>query len=254
MADVVEHVVKWSYDFEKNDEHMVWPVSALFRALSVSGKQKIVSDNLQTILGLLPSCTQKVILEDLIIMEKDNFRIDTNWWEKTELKSWEKVRINENWDVWELMEWDFEWQQFFTWEASLRETSKYGKRVFNIKRVKEIIQGMGWIDGFQDYEKFKKDYNLQFCGYISEHWTLVSEWNECKYWTTEMIDDEWKMISEWEECKYSTSEISENNNTGEPKNNKWVLRFNYNWRHINWFDDKFGFSVRCCKCGNNEQI
>lgn len=71
----------------------------------------------------------ELLIPAALSLEAENFRIDSSGWlEKTDFKG---VRYLENpsGDVWELLEGDFSGEQYFTREASLRETAFFGKRM-----------------------------------------------------------------------------------------------------------------------------
>lgn len=105
-------------------------------------KKELVELTNEEILELLNSKKEKKLeLEDY------NFRISSKKW-KIKTIDWEKVKINPEWDITEYLEWDYIWEQLFTWNACMRETKIRNKRVptdeeFNILlKTKEDLKNL----------------------------------------------------------------------------------------------------------------
>ena len=72
-------------------------------------------------------------------LEDSNFWIDSKGW-KTKVEDWIKVKVNSEWDIWEFAEWEFKWEQLFTWDAAMRETEKAGKKIPTRGQWEELIE------------------------------------------------------------------------------------------------------------------
>jgi hypothetical protein len=83
-----------------------------------------------------------------IFVEKQNFRIDSKDW-KEEIIGTTKVKINDNADVIEYVEWDLAWEQLFTWNAAKREALKNGRRLLSKSEFFAIVEET-WEDIFKE--------------------------------------------------------------------------------------------------------
>lgn len=85
-----------------------------------------------------------------MILEKENFKIDSSNWEIKTVDWWEpflkheiKIKVNPEWDIIEYISWlpeEMIWEQLFTYNAAIRETEKNNKRIPTIENIKWIIE------------------------------------------------------------------------------------------------------------------
>lgn len=80
-------------------------------------------------------------------LEKENFRVNSvGWKEKTLPENFPacqtRVKINPEGDIIELIEGEFKGEQFFTFDAALRETMKVGKRIPSKEEWIEIFHSI----------------------------------------------------------------------------------------------------------------
>ena len=66
--------------------------------------------------------------EKEVYMDEENLRVDSSEWKEIEIGG-VKVKINEEWDITEYLEWELAWEQLFTWHAAMRESEKRWKRL-----------------------------------------------------------------------------------------------------------------------------
>jgi hypothetical protein len=69
-------------------------------------------------------------------LEKENFKINSKGW-----KTVDGVKQNEQGDVWEVIEGEFKGEQYFNWDAAMRETKKAGKRMPTKQEFDDIDLG-----------------------------------------------------------------------------------------------------------------
>ncbi len=98
-----------------------------------------------------------------IYLDNENLRVGSDGWEEQEIKWLGKVKMNPEWDIIELIEWDFSWQQYFlTQESGKREAKKLWKRLpfadDNNPEIQALIR-KAWR------EEFMKDFHLS-----GEYW------------------------------------------------------------------------------------
>lgn len=103
---------------------------------------------MQDILAILNSTSQNYCAKKPKLQLEDyNLRVDSSDWE-TKTINWTKVKINKEWDITEFINWEYNWEQLFTWEAMMRETQKAGKRVptdeefYELLKTKEDIKNL----------------------------------------------------------------------------------------------------------------
>lgn len=103
---------------------------------------------MQDILAMLNSTSQNYCAKKPKLQLEDyNLRVDSSDW-KTKTINWTKVKINKEWDITEFINWKYNWEQLFTWEAMMRETQKAGKRVptdeefYELLKTKEDIKNL----------------------------------------------------------------------------------------------------------------
>jgi len=90
-------------------------------------------------------------------LEKENFKIDSknreiktmDWWQPY-IKDEIKIKMNPENDIIEYVSWVSEnmvWEQLFTYNAAIRETTKYNKKIPTISDIKEIvdIEDSEWV-------------------------------------------------------------------------------------------------------------
>ena len=88
--------------------------------------------------------------EKEVYMDEANLRVDSSEWKEKEIAG-TKVKINEEWDITEYLEWELAWEQLFTWDAAMREAQKQWKRLpladDNNKEFQAIIDKV-WVEEF----------------------------------------------------------------------------------------------------------
>lgn len=78
-----------------------------------------------------------------------NFKIDSSNWEKSEILSGFitgqsdqpkniSVKISPEWDIWEILDYPWKWEQLFTWDGAKRELEKKWYRLPTNDELKEI--------------------------------------------------------------------------------------------------------------------
>ena len=63
-----------------------------------------------------------------VYLEETTLKVDSSSWEEKTI-NWTKVKVNPEWDVTEYLEWEFVWEQLFTWDSAMREAEKQWKRL-----------------------------------------------------------------------------------------------------------------------------
>lgn len=53
-------------------------------------------------------------------LEPKNHRVDSTWWKQLKDSNWIKYLINPEWDIREINEWNYKWEQYFTYNALIR--------------------------------------------------------------------------------------------------------------------------------------
>ena len=140
-------------------------------------------------------------------LEEHNFRIDSEWWEEKVYK-WIEYKVNPGWDIIEFLDWKYESEQLFTYEAMLRETKKAGKRVPTYEEFREIVKNGTDIP------------NLTLTGFISnDDFSFYYLGGYAYFWS------------------YSSR------NTSYPG----VFLNSSNVLHFSSWENNYGFSVRCLK-------
>lgn len=71
-------------------------------------------------------------------LERQNFRIDSSGWPESVIDG-ARVAVCPQGDVAEILEGKFAGEQFYTWEAAMRETSKAGKRMPTKEQWLDIV-------------------------------------------------------------------------------------------------------------------
>jgi len=61
-------------------------------------------------------------------LDDENLKVDSSFWLIKEI-DWEKVKINEEKDIIEYLEWKYKWNQLFNWYSAIREAKKQWKRL-----------------------------------------------------------------------------------------------------------------------------
>lgn len=62
------------------------------------------------------------------LIEDHNFKVISIGWKKIIVDN-EEYLVNPEGDIWEINEGEFKGEQFFTWDAAMRETKKAGKEI-----------------------------------------------------------------------------------------------------------------------------
>jgi len=70
----------------------------------------------------------KSVETTILELEDKNFKVYSKDWKKKTI-DWVKVLINKKEDITEFLDWDFKWEQLFTFDAMIRETKKVWKKV-----------------------------------------------------------------------------------------------------------------------------
>ena len=144
---------------------------------------------------------QRKFTWDLESLEKSklelfNFRVDsTSWTKKLDKTSWITYKESSTWDIWEYVDWvpeELKWEQFFTWDAAMRETTKVWKRMPTdeewIKICKPYWNDWEWLSkklwipmaGYRYY--LTKDFNNQ--GNFGFYWSFITigdNWHGLKF-------------------------------------------------------------------------
>jgi len=149
------------------------------------------------------------------LLENTNFKIDSSEWKEKKIAG-TKVKINEEWDITEYLEWELAWEQLFTWYAAMRESKKLWKRLSpaddDNREFQAIIEKV-WV----------KEFNKLFPGYRltggREFWDRGSF---LSFWSASFFTNEG--------CAYSMNM------------NKGVSGANRHWNYR-----AGGLSVRCFK-------
>ena len=88
--------------------------------------------------------------EKEVYMDEENLRVDSSEWKEKEIGG-VKVKINEEWDITEYLEWELAWEQLFTWDAAMRESEKRWKRLpladDDNREFQAIIEKV-WVEEF----------------------------------------------------------------------------------------------------------
>lgn len=118
--------------------------------------------------------------EKEIYMDEENLRVDSRQWKEKEIGG-VKVKINEEWDITEYLEWELAWEQLFTWDAAMRESKKRWKRLaLDNSEFQAIIEKV-WV----------KEFNKLFPGYRDTDWSDF--WNRDIYlylWSASSYDED----------------------------------------------------------------
>lgn len=88
--------------------------------------------------------------EKEIWLDEENLKVDSSEWKEKEIAG-TKVKINEEWDITEFLEWELAWEQLFTCDAAMREVQKRWKRlpfVDDENREFQAIIDKVWVEEF----------------------------------------------------------------------------------------------------------
>lgn len=92
-----------------------------------------------------------------VYMDEANLRVDSSEWKEKEIGGI-KVKINQDGDITEYLEWELAWEQLFSWDAAMRESEKQWKRLLfaddDNKEFQAVIEKV-WV----------KEFNKLFPGY-----------------------------------------------------------------------------------------
>lgn len=109
-------------------------------------------------------------------LEEYNFKIDSTWWEEKNI-NWVTIKINKEWDVVEYTKWRFKWEQLFSWNAAMRETKKYWKKIPTHNELKLLIKSK------QDIK------NIPYVGFLNTDNTIFELYLEYVFlWTSTIFD------------------------------------------------------------------
>ncbi len=141
-----------------------------------------------------------------MLLEKNNFKIDSSNWEIISVDWWEpylnteiKIKLNPERDIIEYVSWlpnRMLWEQLFTYNAAIRETVKNNKKIPTIEKFKSIvdIEDSEWIR-FIFLDPSNKDrikwYNFEDWINLKSLW--ICSFFEWKYlfWNIDNFDYRW---------------------------------------------------------------
>ena len=108
----------------------------------------------------------KNIIENILYIKvaglkviRENFRVEDIEWKPKIFKdkNWLKYKESVTVDMWEYIGWKFDWEQFFTLDAAMRETERNWQIMLNKKKWKKIMKEIAWFaQGEQSRNAIKK--------------------------------------------------------------------------------------------------
>jgi len=228
-AEIADKLIAAWYErlVAENPENFKWLDNAeIADKLIAAWYERLVAENLEIFKWLNKDTIIKLEKLDLSVLEKENFRIDSTNWRAIISPGWVKVKVNSKWDVRELLEWKYRWEQLFNRESAIRETKAAWKKLPSSYKVFDNIieQRYKWdYQAFLLWEKYKdKDWNktIKFSGWRDTY--------NAAFW----VDGEFHI---W--CENGSSFKGSNDKPGHSNGN-------YN----------FGYSVRCVKEAEDKNL
>ncbi len=121
--------------------------------------------------------TKKILVEiTWEIKELEKLKIDSSNWEIL-LMWWLMLKINHEWDIIEYIDWQFAWEQLFTWNSAFRETKNKWMKLLKYSDFHSIIYRF-WVERFFNF--FFSFYNIE----KEKYFTIDSNiflWTFCSF-------------------------------------------------------------------------
>jgi len=166
-------------------------------------------------------------------LEPFNFRVYSSLWtEKIDKSTWIKYKESPTWDMWEYIDWvpeELEWEQLFTWDARVRETTKAWKRMPTYEEWFEICKPYISVWSKRNWERLTERLWMPFAG---EHWYRYSKYES----PSPYFEGQRKYLFYW------SSSIDTSNNLGV-----WLYVDSIYISVPHHKEIAHGFSVRCFK-------
>lgn len=135
VEKILERIQKWT--IEVSQDWLVWNLDVRSTLIDLLSRVYVKTD----IWVLMKTCIESG--EKDVLIENSNLSIDSNWWEKTLLEDWTKIKVNQYWDVFEFIEWEYAWMQVFQLSAAVRYADEQWKIILTKSIWEDILKKFG---------------------------------------------------------------------------------------------------------------
>ena len=134
--------------------------------------EEVNKEKIEWFIGMYMNVKDKLYIEvaGLKVMSR-NLRVDSEGWrikDITWIVLWveQKMKIKENkeWDIWECIDSEFEWEQFFTQDAANREVERLWLKLIEFEEWQKIIKECWWKTNEEESNKIINKLKLKLCG------------------------------------------------------------------------------------------
>ncbi len=106
------------------------------------------------------------------------FKVNSEWWDITNI-NWIDIKVDDknNPTIFEFVEWEYKWEQLFTYSAIEWLEKSWLLKLPTFKQLTEWIKL--WKESYWDFEKFVKTEKIKFCwnNSFSVQGSFVSIWS-----------------------------------------------------------------------------